>query len=69
MSNPYQLRQGLLAQAEAILKEGHYLKLEKTRTMIDRGEVKPSEAHWPLPPSTEDIIAEAKKLYSFIKEK
>jgi hypothetical protein len=69
MSNPYELRQSLLAQANAILKEEHYLKLEITRTMIERGEMKPSEADWPLPPSTEEIIAEAKKLYNFIKEK
>ena len=69
MSNPYQLRQSLLAQAEAILTARHYLELERVRAMIDRKEVKPSEADWPNPPTSEEIILEAKKLYNFIKEK
>ena len=69
MSNPYQMRQSLLAQAESILKERYYIKLDRIRAMIDQGEVKPSEANWGEPPTTEEIILEAKKLYNFIKEK
>ena len=69
MSNtPTHLRRELLMQAEHTLREHHFVRLEKIRCMIDSGEIKSSEAVYPTPPTTEEIIQEARKLYKFIKE-
>tara|TARA_R110000824_G_scaffold135865_1_gene299327 strand:- start:133 stop:348 length:216 start_codon:yes stop_codon:yes gene_type:complete len=66
--NPTRLRRELLEQAEHILREHHFVRMERIRCMIDCGEIKPSEVVFPSPPSAEEIIIEARKLYHFIKE-
>ena len=61
-SNPYELRQGLLGQAQQILVEAYHSEVQRCR---DQG----VSANHVKFPSTEDIIAEAEKLYSFVQKK
>jgi hypothetical protein len=61
-SNPYELRQGLLGQAQQILVEAYHSEVQRCR---DQGVA----AHNVKFPSTEDIIAEAEKLYAFVQKK
>ena len=68
-SNPFSLRAGLLTQAEGILEKGYHQAYEKLRYLCDRDMVNPKTVTWPDPPSTEDIIAEAEKLYKFVQTK
>ena len=82
MSNPYQLRQTLLAQAERILVAKYQQRVDQIRfeqacieRTHDRGSIMEYTERngdpytYPTFPTTEDIIAEAIKLYNFIKEK
>ena len=59
--NPYELRQSLLGQAQSILEMKYHAAVDKA----ERNK-QPITA---VPPTTEDIIAEAKKLYSFVQTK
>jgi len=61
-ANPYELRQGLLGQAQQILVEAYHSEVQRCR---DQG----IAAHNVKFPSTEDIIAEAEKLYAFVQKK
>ena len=61
MSNPYALRQTLLDQAQKILENKYHCEVQRCR---DRG-----VACTLQPPTTEDIIAEAEKLYAFVQKK
>jgi len=61
--NPYELRAGLLGQAEGILNHKYHAENENTHK-IDATKVK-----WPTPPTTDDIIAEAERLYAFVQQK
>ena len=67
--NPYALRASLLAQAEGILQTRFHTETDRIRFMIDRKMVEPKMAKWPSPPTSEQIINEAEKLYSFVKKK
>ena len=49
----YEIRQGLLAQAQDILQVNAHMQFERTKEWV--------------PITTEAIIAEAEKLYSFVK--
>ena len=60
-SNPYELRQTLLDQAQKILEHRYHCTVQKCK---DRGTACDAE-----PPTTEDIIAEAEKLYTFVQKK
>ena len=73
-NNPYALRAGLLSQAENILMQKYqmeheiisgnmHLRLERDKTFDV------STVTWPTFPTTEDIITEAEKLYSFVQKK
>jgi len=73
-NNPYALRASLLSQAEGILMQRYnkehdrveqhmHLSLERDKT-FDVNTVT-----YPTFPSTDDIIAEAEKLYSFVQKK
>ena len=68
-SNPFSLRAGLLDQAEGILQKRYHQAYEKLRYLCDRDMVNPKTVTWPDPPTTEDIIAEAEKLYKFVQTK
>ena len=73
-SNPYELRASLLGQAEGILMQRYqtendkvtnhiHLSLERDKTFDVNTVV------YPTFPTTDDIIAEAEKLYSFVQKK
>ena len=73
-NNPYALRANLLSQAEGILMQRYqvetdrvtnhmHLSLERDKT-FDVNTVT-----YPTFPTTDDIIAEAEKLYSFVQKK
>ncbi len=73
-NNPYALRANLLSQAEGILMQRYHkehdrveqhmhLSLERDKTF----DIK--TVTYPTFPTTEDIIAEAEKLYSFVQKK
>ena len=51
----YDIRQGLLGQAQSILEQNAHMQFEQTKT-------------WPTI-TPEDIIAEAEKLYAFVQKK
>ena len=60
-SNPYELRQQLLDQAQRILTDQYHSEHQRCR---DRGVACDAEF-----PTTEEIIAEAEKLYAFVQKK
>ena len=66
---PYALRAGLLGQAEKILTHRYHQEYERIRYLCDRDAVDLKATVWPVPPSTEDIILEAEKLYKFVQTK
>ena len=73
-NNPYALRAGLLSQAEGILMQRYQMEHERvTRHMhlsLDRDKAfDVSTVTYPTFPTTDDIIAEAEKLYSFVQKK
>ena len=67
--NPYSLRAGLLSQAEGILNHRYHNEYEKIRYLCDRNLIAIKTVTWPTPPTTEDIVAEADKLYKFVQTK
>lgn len=67
--NPYTLRAGLLSQAESILNHRYHQEYEKIRWMADRDLIDPKTITWPEPPRSDEIIAEAEKLYKFVQTK
>ena len=72
MSNPYELRQQLLHQAQSILGEQYRAKVDALRTeqeFAHRNGEQPKAVTWPSPPTSEDIVKEAQKLYEFICKK
>tara|TARA_A100001015_G_C15042496_1_gene740735 strand:- start:1649 stop:1879 length:231 start_codon:yes stop_codon:yes gene_type:complete len=73
-NNPYALRAGLLSQAEGILMQRYQMEHDKVREHVhlsrDRDKAfDVSTVTWPTFPTTEDIIIEAEKLYSFVQKK
>jgi hypothetical protein len=67
--NPYTLRAGLLSQAQDILLNQYHQEYEKLRYLCDKNLADPTKVEWPKMPTTEDIIAEADKLYQFVQTK
>ena len=67
--NPYSLRAGLLSQAEGILNNRYQNEYEKIRYVCDRNIIDIQTVTWPTPPTTDDIVAEADKLYKFVQTK
>ena len=67
--NPYDLRAGLLGQAQGILDHQYHAQLETIQRKIELGVLKADQVTWPTPASAEDIIAEAEKLYKFVLTK
>lgn len=73
-ATPYELRAQLLKQAEQILmyryqrlydtiRENVHIELQKDPAFNH------TDVHYPESPTTEDIIAEAEKLYRFVQTK
>jgi hypothetical protein len=67
--NPYTLRAGLLSQAQDILSSQYHQEYERLRYLCDRDLLDVKTVTWPTMPTTEDIIAEADKLYQFVQTK
>lgn len=68
-SKPFELRAGLLGQAQDILTSQYHQEYERLRYLCDRDLIDPKTVNWPKMPTTEDILAEAEKLYKFIQTK
>ena len=68
-STPYELRAGLLKQAEEILMQRYHSALEAVRWKLDRNLVAPGDVTFPECPTTDDIVKEAERLYQFIQTK
>ena len=66
---PYALRAGLLKQSEQILTHRYHTEYDRIRYLCDRDAVDFKTITWPVPPTTEDIIIEAEKLYKFVQTK
>ena len=73
-ATPYELRAQLLKQAEGILLHRFHTENDRTRDTIQlKMKVDPdfdfTTVAYPTLPTTEDIIAEAEKLYRFVQTK
>ena len=73
-ATPYELRAQLLKQAEQILMYRYQRKYDTIRENIHIALQKDpafnhNEVPYPESPTTEDIIAEAEKLYRFVQTK
>lgn len=73
-NNPYALRAGLLKQAEGIIMLRFQTETDKAReTLHLKREADPTfnidSVTFPTFPTTDEIIAEAEKLYSFVQKK
>lgn len=68
-ANPYDLRAGLLGQAQDVLNNSYHSQLETLNRRIELGIIDPKTVTWPEPPTSEDIIEEAAKLYKFVQTK
>ena len=67
--NPYDLRAGLLGQAQNILDHKYHCAVDELKQKIELNLIDPKTVLWPEPPTTEDIIQEASKLYKFVQTK
>jgi hypothetical protein len=72
--NPYALRASLLQQAEGILMQRWQTENDRVRESLHlKRDADPSfnidTVVYPKFPTTEDIISEAEKLYSFVQKK
>ena len=69
-TNPYALRAGLLKQAEDIITHRYHAENERLRYLCDTDKIVDFKTvTWPEPPTTEEVLAEAEKLYSFVQKK
>ena len=68
-SDPYGLRAGLLGQAQKILDHKYHTTIDTIYRKIELGILEASKAQSPEPPTVEDIIKEAEKLYKFVLTK
>ena len=67
--NPYSLRAGLLSQAQGILQNQYHQEYERIRYLCDRDLLDATTVTWPTMPTSDEIIAEAEKLYKFVQTK
>ena len=68
-NNPYELRAGLLRQTADILTHQFHAKVDDIRFRVEHGAIDANNVQWPEPPSADDIIKEARKLYEFVQTK
>ena len=73
-NNPYALRAGLLEQAQGILMHRYAMEHEKAKNLmhlnLERDKTfDVNTVAYPPFPTTDDIIAEAEKLYAFVQKK
>jgi hypothetical protein len=65
----YELRAGLLAQAEGILVSRYHSKFQEVDMTIQHNIVEAKDAKWPSYPTTDEIIAQAELLLAFVNNK
>ena len=68
-TNPYELRAGLLNQAEGILNHRYHQELYEVEQRLKLGLISSEEVQFPNCPTSEEIIIEAEKLYAFVQTK
>lgn len=69
-NNPYALRAGLLKQAQDLLDHAYHARIENIRYLCDTHKITDIKTvTWPEPPTTEEVLFEAEKLYSFVQKK
>ena len=73
-ATPYELRAQLLKQAEGILSQRFHIENDRARDYLHISlkhdpNFDVSTITYPTMPTTEDIIAEAEKLYKFVQTK
>ncbi len=68
-NNPYELRAGLLGQAQGILDHAYHCKVEELKYMVDGGLLDIKTVTWPEPPTTTEVLVEAERLYGFVQKK
>ena len=66
-TKPFEIRARLLDQAESILNRRYHSEYDKIRLLLDKNLIDPKNVIWPVPPSTDDVLVEAEKLYKFIQ--
>lgn len=68
-TTPYELRAGLLGQAEGILNHRYHQALYEVEQKLKLGVLSAEEVQFPACPTSEEIIVEAEKLYAFVQTK
>tara|TARA_R100000388_G_C7241948_1_gene162049 strand:- start:2359 stop:2574 length:216 start_codon:yes stop_codon:yes gene_type:complete len=65
----YELRAGLLGQAEGILAARYHSKFHEIELAIKHNIISAKDARWPSYPTTDDIVAQAEVLLAFVNNK
>ena len=65
----YELRAGLLGQAEGILVSRYHSKFQEVDMNIQHKIIEAKDAKWPSYPTTDEIIAQAELLLAFVNNK
>jgi len=65
----YELRAGLLGQAEGILVSRYHSKFHEVELSIQLGKIEPKDAKFPSYPTMEEIISQADILLAFVNNK
>lgn len=68
-TSPYELRASLLQQAEGILNHRYHQKIYEIEQKLKLGVLSVEEVQFPAVPTSEGIITEAEKLYTFVQTK
>ena len=65
-----ELKSKILNQAQSILMVKFNSEMQKIQMMVGQKEITTmdAKANWPKPPTTEDIIKEAHKLYKYLSK-
>ena len=71
MSNKsgYELRAGLLGQAEGILVSRYHSMFREIELLIQHNLVEAKDAKWPSYPTMEEIVTQAELLLEFVNNK
>ena len=65
----YELRAGLLAQAEGILVSRYHTLRHEVEFAIQSNAIEAKDAKWPSYPTTDEIISQANVLLAFVNNK
>jgi len=65
----YELRAGLLAQAEGILVSRYHTLRHEVEFAVQSNAIEAKDAKWPSYPTTDEIISQANVLLAFVNNK